>query len=35
MLPDDFPAELDLGWHGLAEYLQDSPDNQRMVDALG
>ena len=33
MDPESFPAELDLGTHGLVEYLQDSPEHQRMIEA--
>jgi hypothetical protein len=33
MDPESFPGELDLGTHGLVEYLQESPEHQRMIEA--
>jgi len=34
MDPESFPAELDLGTHGLVEYLQESPVHQQMIELL-
>jgi hypothetical protein len=35
MDPESFPGELDLGTHGLVEYLQESPVHQQMIEQSG